>query len=168
MPSRAPVAGYWLLENLPVPYRSPKNYMMPMVISAIMFFGAATANASASFNPVPKEAFGPMSQSVEEYVRQYFADTPVLIEVARCESRFRQYDEKGAVLRGEVMHDDIGIMQINDHFHGDASETLGNDILTIEGNLAYAKYLYGKEGTTPWNSSKPCWGKSNVALSIKK
>ncbi len=30
--------------------------MMPMVISAIMFFSAASANASGQ--PVPKEAFG--------------------------------------------------------------------------------------------------------------
>lgn len=130
-----------------------------------MFFSAASANASG--NPVPKEAFGPRSQSVEEYVREYYADTPVLIEIARCESRFRQYDEKGAVLRGEVTPDDIGIMQVNDHFHGDTSEALGYDIRTIEGNLAYAKYLYDKEGTAPWRSSKSCWGKTKVALAKK-
>jgi hypothetical protein len=136
-----------------------------MVLGAIMFWNAATANASTQ--PVPQEAFGPKSQSVEEYVREYFADTPVLIEIARCESHFRQYDEKGAVLRGEEVKDDIGIMQINDRYHADISKDLGFDIKTIEGNLGYAKYLFDEEGTTPWTSSKKCWGKQNLALARK-
>lgn len=133
-----------------------------MVISAIMFFSAATAGATN--NPVPREAFGPKQQSVEQYVREYYAETPVLIEIARCESRFRQYDETGAVLRGEIVRDDIGIMQINDYYHGDTAETGGYDIRTIEGNLAYAKMLYEKEGTAPWRASKACWGKAKVAV----
>lgn len=120
-----------------------------------MFWSAATANAS--IQSVPKEAFGPKSQSVEEFVREYYADTPVLIEVARCESQFRQYDEKGAVLRGEVTPEDIGIMQINDHFQGETAKSMGYDIRTIEGNLAYAKVLYDKQGVAPWRASKKCW-----------
>ena len=33
------------------------------------------------------------------------------------------------------------------------------DIYTLDGNLAYAKKLYTEEGTQPWISSFPCWGK---------
>ncbi len=50
-------------------------------------------------------------------------------------------------------------MQINTYYHRDAAEKLGMDLYSLHGNLAYAQYLYEKEGTVPWNSSKPCWGK---------
>jgi len=105
----------------------------------------------------------PAAQTIEEYVRVYFADIPVMAEVAKCESRFRQFSKNGTVLRGEVVSDDLGVMQVNDYFHGDTADKLGLDLKTIQGNVAYARYLYEKEGTRPWNSSKPCWGKTQIA-----
>jgi len=103
------------------------------------------------------------AQTVEEYVRDYFADVPVMAEVAKCESRFRQYDKSGNVLRGEQVYEDVGVMQVNETYHKKASVELGLDISTIQGNVAYARYLYEKEGTKPWNSSKKCWSKTQVA-----
>jgi hypothetical protein len=96
----------------------------------------------------------------EKYVRDHFADTPILAEIARCESTFRQFDKNGNVIRGLVDNDDIGLMQINERYHLDTAEKLGYDIHTLEGNMAYAKYLYGKSGSRPWNASKPCWEKT--------
>jgi len=97
--------------------------------------------------------------TLEKYVRNYFAATPVMADVAYCESRFRQFTKDGKVIRGRVVSDDIGVMQINEYFHGDTAEKLGHDIYTLEGNLAYAKYLFEKQGTKPWNSSAVCWDK---------
>jgi hypothetical protein len=103
--------------------------------------------------------------STEAQVRLYFKDTPILAEVARCESGFRQVDAKGNLLRGEVNRDDVGVMQINEHYHGDSSKRMGQDISTIGGNLAFARHLYEVYGTDPWSASKPCWGKaSQVAV----
>lgn len=98
--------------------------------------------------------------TAEEYVRHYFSDIPVMIEIARCESRFRQHDRDGEVLRGEKNNLDRGVMQINEYFHNENSEKLGYDILTIEGNTAYARYLFEKYGLKPWVSSARCWGKT--------
>ena len=98
--------------------------------------------------------------TVEEYVRGYFSDIPVMIEIAKCESRFRQYDKNGEVLRGAVNSLDRGVMQINEYYHGESAEKLGYDLLTIEGNTAYARYIYEKYGVKPWVSSSPCWGKT--------
>ena len=100
------------------------------------------------------------SMTTEEYVRNYFSDIPVMIEVARCESRFRQHQTSGNVLRGEKNPLDRGVMQINEHYHGEDAERLGFDILTIEGNTAYARYLYDKYGVRPWKSSAACWAKT--------
>ena len=100
------------------------------------------------------------NMTVEEYVRKYFSDIPVMAEIAKCESRFRQHDSDGNVLRGEKNSLDRGVMQINEYFHNEDSEKLGFDILTLEGNTAYARYLFEKYGVKPWKSSGKCWGKT--------
>lgn len=96
--------------------------------------------------------------TLEKYVREYFKETPVLAEIARCESTFRQVDKAGQVLRGVVNDSDVGLMQVNEYYHGKKASELGFDLDTVNGNLDYAKYLYDKEGTKPWSASKPCWG----------
>lgn len=107
--------------------------------------------------------------STEEYVRNYFADIPIMIQIARCESTFRHLSKDGEVHRGKVNNKDVGVMQINEYYHLDTSRKKDYDIYTIEGNTAYARDLYEREGTRPWNSSKPCWGKyENKDLAINK
>lgn len=96
--------------------------------------------------------------TLEAYVREYFKETPILAEISRCESTFRQVDKNGEVLRGRVNKSDLGLMQVNTYYHGERASDLGFDLMTVDGNLAYAKYLYNKEGTQPWNASKKCWG----------
>jgi len=100
------------------------------------------------------------SITVEEYVRNYFSDIPIMVEIAKCESRFRQNDKNGDVLRGEKNSSDRGVMQINEYFHNENSDKLGYNILTIEGNTAYARYLFEKYGVKPWSSSIKCWGRT--------
>ena len=107
--------------------------------------------------------------STEKYVRQYFSDTPIMIEVARCESHFRQLDQDGEIHRGVVNNADVGVMQINEYYHLDQAQKKNYNIYTLEGNVAYARDLYEREGTRPWASSKPCWGKyENKDLAINK
>ncbi len=135
--------------------------MIPFVLGALMLYNSAMAPAGAE-----AKTMAPQSQSVEQFVRQYYTDTPILAEVARCESQFRQYDKTGVVLRGEVTPADMGIMQINEHYHSDAADNLNLDITTIQGNLAYAKYLYEKEGLKPWKSSQKCWGAKDKEMKL--
>lgn len=99
--------------------------------------------------------------SLEAYVREHFSDSPILADIASCESEFRHYNSRGNIIRGEVDSNDVGLMQINERYHLDRSETLGYNIYSIDGNMAYARYLYEKEGTKPWNASKNCWIKAN-------
>ena len=103
-------------------------------------------------------------QTMEQYVRMYYKDTPLLAEIARCESTFRHLDKDGTPLRGGVNKGDIGVMQINETYHLESAVNLGYDIHTTEGNVAYARYLYNKYGSSPWNASKPCWGNRVVAM----
>lgn len=116
-----------------------------------------TVDSEASLTP----AMFAQSPTVEEYVREYFEDTPVLAEVARCESRFRHFNTYGDILRGEVNSYDVGVMQINEHYHLKTANKLGYDLYSLDGNLGYAQYLFDKEGTQPWKASSKCWGLEN-------
>lgn len=103
--------------------------------------------------------------STEEYVRQYFSDLPIMIQIAKCESTFRQLDKDGNIHRGRVNNADVGVMQINEYYHGDQAKKENYNLYTLEGNTAYARELYEDQGTQPWASSKACWGKyENTSL----
>lgn len=100
-----------------------------------------------------------MIMSTERYVKKYFSDIPIMIQIAKCESTFRQLDDNGEVHRGKINPEDVGVMQINEHYQLQTAIKKNYDIYTLEGNTAYARELYEKQGTAPWNSSKSCWGK---------
>ena len=121
----------------------------------------ATASQAKDANVAPKANTVDMldRKAVEKYLREQYADTPILVEIARCESTFAQFGKDGKAIRGMIDSDDVGVMQINLRYHEDTAEKLGFDVHTIEGNVAYAKYLYEKEGAKPWKASSPCWNK---------
>jgi hypothetical protein len=124
---------------------------LALAVSLVLNGGSLVqASAPASIMPV--------SQSPKEFVSSYFADIPIMIDISRCESHFHQYDADGSVYRGQINNLDVGIMQINEHYHADVAKKLGLDLYTMQGNVAYARYLYDKEGTAPWSSSESCWG----------
>jgi hypothetical protein len=97
------------------------------------------------------------NEEAKALLQKTFKDSPMMIEVARCESNFRQWDEKGEVLKGIVNPLDTGAFQINKHYHLKTAIKMGLDIDTAEGNISYAKHLHDNEGTRPWNASRKCW-----------
>ncbi len=101
-------------------------------------------------------------EEVEEYVKDFFADEPLLVEIAKCESTMTHITPAGTVVRGRVNQSDIGLMQINEAYHLQRATSLGLDIHTLEGNMAYARYLFEKEGVSPWLSSSKCWSKTDA------
>ena len=152
--------------------------MLTLTTSLVLFLSTFTSNQSpvvlpqvventaivqASTTELLAEEAIPVAKAIdptltdEENIRNYFADTPILIKVSWCESKLKQFKKNGALVRGELTPEDVGAMQINEYFHLKDSKKLGFDIHTLEGNLAYAKYLYEKKGTQPWSASKYCW-----------
>jgi hypothetical protein len=104
----------------------------------------------ATTTPMTREA-------TEAKVREFFKDTPVMIEIARCESNFRQFTDAGNVLRGGSASGMVGVFQFFESIHAVPAKTLGFDITTLEGNLGYAKHLYEEQSTTPWEQARSCW-----------
>ena len=83
-----------------------------------------------------------------------------LASIAECESGGRQYNADGSVKRGRVNPNDTGLYQINKTVWGAKAKELGYDILTEEGNIKMANWIYDKYETKPWNASKKCWNTS--------
>ncbi len=108
-----------------------------------------------------QEVFVVEAQTLRDYVEEYFNDIPVMAKIAGCESKFRHFSKQGKVIRGEIVKEDVGVMQINETYHLETAQKLGYNIHSVNGNLTYARYLFQKEGTTPWLSSSKCWGKEN-------
>ena len=135
------------------------HFTVNLALAFSAFLGGSTLQPNETIVIQP---FMP-AQTVEEYVREYFVDVPVMAAIAKCESRFRQYDKNGSVLRGEVVYEDVGVMQVNETYHKAAATELGLNLTVIQDNVAYARHLYDKKGTQPWNSSKACWGKTAEA-----
>ncbi len=154
-----------------------KSFMTIELLTSLIFlvssvYGPAPveadtkAEAKALAVEQKKEIVHTAPISLEKYVKEYFKDDPILAEVAKCESTYRHYKKDGTVIRGLVNSDDIGVMQINEKYHADRAEKLGFDIYNLEDNLAYAKWLYEKEGLKPWKSSSKCWVNSLDELAM--
>lgn len=94
---------------------------------------------------------------IEIKVKEYFIDIPIMIDIAKCESGFRQFNDNGTVLKGSGLY--IGVYQIDEKIHKDYAKELGMDIFSVEGNLAYARHLYNNLGPQPW----PACSKKSVA-----
>lgn len=149
---------------------------MPHFFYALVFMSAighyvsmnvrTVAGATLLFTAVFFAVFSSKAAFVlanEETVRTTFADTPVMIEIARCESKFTQFTQIGEPLHGGYQSKMIGVFQIYEDIHAVYAKSLGMDITTLEGNIAYARFLYNSEGTQPWMSSFPCWGKESTS-----
>lgn len=124
------------------------------VAGIITFMWPATAEEA--YISVPEEP--PLSKEV---VTPPVVKDITLKKIAWCESRNRQFNPDGTVLRGVVNSQDVGKYQINEYYHLRASQALGMDILTLNGNTAYAEHLYKTQGSKPWNWSNHCWGDPN-------
>ena len=102
------------------------------------------------------------SDDIQATVKAYFKNTPVLANIARCESTYQQYNADGTVFRGKINNADVGVMQINEKYHATRAKNLGIDLHTLEGNLEYGKRLYKEQGVAPWSASRSCWGANDV------
>ncbi len=148
------------------------------LLSPFLFFGTVVAGS----NQVPvalieRVAFVPKGSNhgmkhiperyVEAYIRREFRDAPIMIDIARCESvGFRHTIKDGTVarvLRGERgTPNDVGVFQINLLVHSEELMRLGIDPFTLEGNVAFARILFNRNGIRDWASSESCWALPTV------
>ena len=81
-----------------------------------------------------------------------FKNTPKMVEIVKCESRFRQFDKNGSPLLSKTS--DVGIMQIN-QVHWDRAGSLGLDIFnSVDDNIAMGKIILKEQGLNAWTCNK--------------
>ena len=136
--------------------------MLPAINSPVTVPDKVEMNVTLKPEEVRSEDYLPItdSKNVEKFLDDYFADIPLMAEIAKCESRYRHFNSKGGVLRGQKNTYDRGVMQINLLYHEETAEDMGLDLHDIDDNVAFARYLYEKFGAKPWMSSSACWAKS--------
>lgn len=84
----------------------------------------------------------------KEIINTFPEQTEVMLEIARCESGFRNVPSPTG---------DFGIFQIN-QVHLATLESLGLNREEIPDNIQYARFLYERNGLQDWNGSRHCWG----------
>lgn len=87
-------------------------------------------------------------------------------EIARCESKFRQFGADGEVLHGVQVYADSGMFQVNKYYHEKTAAKYGYNLDILADNMAYSRLLQSQQGYWPWISSWPCWGKTSAATSF--
>lgn len=122
---------------------------------------------ASSLVPDSQSVISQQPMAFEDFVKEYYKEKPILYEIAKCESTLRHWNSEGEVLRGRVNKSDVGLMQINEAYHAKTAKALGFDLTTIKGNMAYAEWLYEKQGTAPWVHSSKCWKDKAVELAVK-
>jgi hypothetical protein len=145
---------------------STKSMIVDSSSSEAALVSNVATTTSSEVKQASKQPSKDYNADVETKVREYFADIPLMAEISKCESHFRQFEKDGSIFRGKVNNQDVGAMQINEYYHKDRATKLGYDLRTLEGNMAYARLLYQEQGGQPWVSSSPCWKKSDVAKAI--
>ena len=95
-------------------------------------------------------------ESIVEKIKQAFPDAPIMLEVAKCESRYK-IDAHNTTLNTDGTTDG-GIFQLNS-IHDPELLKLGLDKFDPEDNIRFARILYDRSGLQPWESSRGCWGK---------
>lgn len=156
-------------------YRSPLSATVICLLAACTIASPIKADESLLPDPIPPTeiSIAEISETfvvdpsapqvdpdfVEAKVRKYFADIPVMIKIAECESTFRQFNSDGSLVVSESVDPDTGkrdssasgVFQIlyKSHFK-DWAESDTTNITTLEGNLRYARQMYKESGTAPW------------------
>ncbi len=169
------VSGMAATDNSALPYSKQDSATPSSVVSSsteAALKKKKTSDTSSEVKQASKRpsnanaSTGGLNANVETEVREYFADIPLMAEVAKCESRYRQFENDGSVFRGKINDRDVGALQINEYYHSARAEKLGYDLHTLKGNMQYARLLYKEQGAQPWVSSSPCWKKSEVAKAV--
>ena len=142
-------------QTLPVQtFSFYQHVLFIFAVVAVIIFSAVSVPYKVFAQTAPLDPHNPAD--VETAVKNYFADIPAMPAIAKCESSFRQFDYDGSVLF-DPSYSMIGVFQVS-AAHLPESIGLGMDIMTLNGNMAYAKRLYMQNGIDPWMDSFGCWG----------
>lgn len=131
-----------------------------VVLALLSLVPSQAVGYQASIEQVEvREVTNVKKKTVKEMVEDEFGVGHIMVEVARCESGWRQFKEDGSVLMSHYGTDDAGVFQIN-KVHLPELKLLNLDRNKTLDNIAFARVLYDRNGLRDWEASRvTCWGK---------
>jgi hypothetical protein len=80
-----------------------------------------------------------------------------IYRIIECES----HGQQSARNYHAVVGVDVGLFQLNIHYHLSRAASMGFNIYTSQGNLEYGFVLLKESNTKPWSWSRSCWDVDN-------
>lgn len=153
-----------------------KNTILKWIAAITLFTLTAFLTWSALTKEVKAENTAPTIKVVEKIVEvEKELSAPVLDRICKAESKGNQFCT-AELVKAKMFKDcyegrigmplmnvntdgtvDWGYCQINDYHWGDEARKLGHDLMTLEGNVAMAEWIFLNHGTDAWNASKKGW-----------
>lgn len=138
------------------------NTILQLSLAGLLTLGSTITTPTQMAEPVRLMT---LPEMIVERATESQVDPDLAVKIAFCESTLRQFTDNGKVLRGIHNPDDVGLFQINEHYHLDQSEKMGYDIYSTAGNIDYAMQLLKKDGAKRhWSASQACWSKDIAHL----
>lgn len=146
----------------------PKRFMIWVIVAVIALFIALSfpTNSVSYSTPVEaKEVEQEEDEALEKTVQVEPKVKPknktILKYISHCESRDRQFEPDGSVLRNKSGSSAIGKYQIMESVWGEKAEELGYDLYTEEGNAQMAHYILTEgQGIGAWSASNECFSET--------
>lgn len=135
--------------------------ILTILLSVIL--ASSTPDVKGVYNQANTELSNSGSVSrdtIQDVLSAEFGPNSPMLDVAWCESGFKQFESPNRVLRGRITPADIGLFQINAEYHEDYLRVY--NVYSVQGNIAYAKKLYERNGLRDWKASKSCWEKRPI------
>ena len=98
-------------------------------------------------------------QDVTQQIRTVFADAPLMVRVAKCESGLVHL-KNGEMIRNRDGSSARGVFQVLMRVHQPQMQKMGLNPERTDHYLAYVRYLYDQYGLAPWQASRHCWNKN--------
>ncbi len=94
----------------------------------------------------------------ESFLRSYFHDIPIMVEIARCESEFENVQSNNTLSYGREKS--FGFFQIHAPNWHDIAVRLGLPDYQTDAmqNVLMARHILDVQGFRAWQSTKHCWG----------
>jgi hypothetical protein len=86
----------------------------------------------------------------------FFENDPIMVRVAACESSLQHTLPDGSLNVGPDGYD-IGTFMVRAPVHERELRRYGLDPTNFTHNVAFATYLYERDGLRPWQPSRSCW-----------
>jgi hypothetical protein len=125
-----------------------------------MLFGISNTLAE-KIPEVPGVKLSPEKLDLARQIRAVFADAPIMVRVAMCESGLT-HRENGELIRNKKGSSARGAFQVMMSYHAPEMKKMGLDPRRTDEYLAYVRHLYDQQKLAPWKETRACWSRQST------